>query len=282
MFNLIAKNRENQIDFNNDTAFTITSFEGLDPADVYVVTDETSLIDGANLNNVKVNPRVIMLSFVIEYNVEYNRLRMYKVFQQKRNINFEFEGDHRHVTFDAIVQSLKVGFFEMKQTVDVTLYCAFPYFKDAQEVINEMNQIIGLFHFPFHSTTSESLKFGYIDTFAQIIVDNQGDVECGLQIELYARNEVINPKVYNYITQEYIGVNFKMETGDLILIDTQKGQKTIELLRKGIKQNLFNAKMPNITWLQLEIGSSAFIHQADKGVEYLTTTIRHTPLYGGV
>lgn len=282
MFELIVRNRDNSIHFNFDSPFTITALEGLESSEVYISADESSLIDGADLNNMKVKPRTIFLSFVIENDTEYNRLQMYKVFQQKRILDFEFIGDYRHVKFKAIMQTMKVGLFDMKQPVDITLYCAFPYLKDAQEVINEMNQVRAMFHFPFCSTPSEKLVFGHIDTFAQIVVTNQGDVDCGIQIELYARDRVLNPRVYNYITQEYIGVNFDMQTGDLILIDTQKGQKTIELIRAGVRMNLFNSKMPNITWLQLEVGASAFIHQADEGVEYLTTTIRHTPLYGGI
>lgn len=282
MFILKAFYKDNEIEFNNQSPFTIVSFDGLEPPDAIINTNEISMFDGTTLNSVKVGPRIVNLSFVIEYDVERNRIHAYNVFQLKKQIQFDFEEQHRHVTFEGIVQSINVGYFEMKQTFDVSLYCPFPYFKNAQEVINEVNKIQDMFHFPFHSTESEPIIFGAIDTFAQIIVHNQGDVSCGLQFELYARNTVINPKVYNYVTQEFIGVGYTMVTGDLITIATGRGEKKIMLLRDGKEYNLFNAKMRDITWLQLETGSSVFIHEADTGVDNLVTTIRHTPLFGGV
>ena len=152
-----------------------------------------------------------------------------------------------------------------------------------EALMDELKNIINVFHFPFSSTEEPQLVFGYFSNDVGITVENQGDVECGLTIELYARSPVTNPKIYNYITQEFIGLNYSMETADLITIDTRKGEKTVTLLRDGVETNIFNYVMKNSTWLQLEASGSTFVYEVASGVlGDLLVTFKHSNQYEGV
>ena len=284
MFSIILENKNgDQLQFGMGSPFTITDIQGLNPPDATINTSQIALIDGSKYNSAKVNPRQINLAFAIEYSAAYNRIQMYKVLKSKQWIRLMYIGDQRDVYIDGYIQSIDIAYFEMKQIVTVSILCPAPFFKEAQIIVNELKNIISAFHFPFSSTASPQLVMGYYSNDAGITIENEGDLECGLIIELYARSAVTNPKIFNYITQDFIGVNYEMETGDLITIDTRKGEKTATLLRDGVETNIFNYVMKNSTWLQLEAHGSTFVYEVTSGVlGDLLVTFKHSNLYEGV
>jgi hypothetical protein len=284
MFKLVLENKiGDQLQFGAGSPFTITDIQGLNPPYATINTSQIALIDGSKYNSAKVNPRQINLAFAIEYSAAYNRIQMYKVLKAKQWIRFMYTGDQRDVYIDGYIQSIDIAYFEMKQIVTVSILCPAPFFKEAQIIVNELKNIISAFHFPFASTASPQLVMGYYSNDAGITIENTGDLECGLIIELYARSAVSNPKIFNYITQDFIGVNYSMQTGDLITIDTRKGEKTATLLRGGVETNIFNYVMKNSTWLQLEAHGSTFVYEVTSGVlGDLLVTFKHSNLYEGV
>jgi hypothetical protein len=171
----------------------------------------------------------------------------------------------------------------MKQVVTCSILCPSPYLKSAQVIVDELKSIVNAFHFPFSSTETPQIVFGYFSNDVGVIVENQGDVECGMIIELYARSAISNPKVYNYITQDFIGINYTFQSADLITIDTRKGERSVTLLRNGVETNLFNYVMQGSTWLQLEAQGSTFVYEVGEGsLGDLMVSFKHSNLYEGV
>lgn len=284
MFSLTLENKNgDQLSFGMGSPFTIQEIQGLNPPDATINTSQISLIDGAKYNSAKVNMRQLNIAFAIEYSAAYNRIQMYNVLKSKQWIRMYYTGDQRDVYIDGYIQSIDISYFEMKQIVTCTILCPAPYFQEAQTIVNEIKNIINSFHFPFASTEEPQIVFGYYSNDVGVTIENDGDVECGLVIELYARSAVSNPKIFNYITQEFFGLNYTMETADLITIDTRKGQRTVTLLRDGVETNLFNYVVKNSTWLQLEANGSTFVYELGSGsLGDLQVIFNHSNLYEGV
>lgn len=284
MFSLTLENKNgDQLSFGMGSPFTIQEIQGLNPPDATINTSQISLIDGAKYNSAKVNMRQINIAFAIEYSAAYNRIQVYNVLKSKQWIRVNYTGDQRDVYIDGYIQSIDISYFEMKQIVTCTILCPAPYFQEAQTIVNEIKNIINSFHFPFASTEEPQIVFGYYSNDVGVTIENDGDVECGLVIELYARSAVSNPKIFNYITQEFFGLNYTMETADLITIDTRKGQRTVTLLRDGVETNLFNYVVKNSTWLQLEANGSTFVYELGSGsLGDLQVIFNHSNLYEGV
>ena len=284
MFNLILENKHgDQLTFGMGSPFTIQEIQGLNPPEADIYTSQTALIDGAKYNGGKVRMRQLNIAFAIEYSASANRIEVYKVLKSKQEVRMYYSGDYREVYIDGYVQSIDISYFNMKQIVTCSILCPSPYFMAAQTVINEIKNIVSAFHFPFSSTAEPQIVFGYFSNDVGVTVENDGDIECGMIIELYARSPVTNPKIFNYITQEFIGVNYTMETADLITIDTRKGYKTVTLLRRGEEINIFNYVMQNSAWLQLEASGSTFVYEVTSGLlGDLLVTFKHSDLYEGV
>lgn len=127
------------------------------------------------------------------------------------------------------------------------------------------------------------IVFGEFSSETTAIVQNFGGIETGLTFELFATDTVSNPRIFNYQTNEYIGLYFTMEAGDQITITTGTGNKAISLFRNGQTINIFNALIYGSTWLQLPSAGGIFVYTVDSGlIADLEITIKHYDLYEGV
>lgn len=284
MYEVILENAQgNQLAFAQNSPFTITDIQGLNPPAADINTSEMALIDGAKYNSAKLNMRTINIAFAIEYQAAKNRVELYKVLRSKQPIRFYYNGQYRNVLIDAYIQSINIDYFDMKQIVTCAILCPEPYFKEAQEVVDELLNIIDNFHFPFSSTADPEIVFGYISNDVGITIENEGDVECGLIISLNARNAVSNPKIFNYVTGDYFGITYNLQASDLVVIDTRKGHKSVVLHRGGQTINLFNYIDQDSTWLQLSPDGDTFVYTVDTGsAAELAVTFTHNNLYEGV
>jgi len=284
MFNMTFENKNGvQLQFGEGSPYTITDFSGLNPPKATINTNTTALMDGGMFDSSKLQMRSINIAFAIESPAEENRLACYTVIQSKMPLRIYYQSDALDIFIDGYVEDVDFSYWAMKNICTVSVLCPFPYFKGAQEVINELSAIIPMFHFPFASTAAGELVFGEIDTLTSVEIANDGNVETGLTFELYAKASIKNPKVINYQTAEYFAINIDMQAGDLITVTTGQGNKTITLLRGGEEQNIFNLLDRNSTWLQLDIGGSVFVYEVEEGViTNLNVTIKHYDLYEGV
>lgn len=285
MYSFTLENeRGNRLEFNElHGPYTIEEIDGLGPAPATINTSEVGLLDGQQFNSSKVQMRTLSVAFAIEDNAAENRIAAYKVCRPKHKIRAYYVSETRDVYIDGYVQSVEVGYFDVKQVCTVTILCPFPYWQVAQAVIDEMSSVLAAFHFAFASTDAKELVFGVIDPTASISVPNNGEAETGMTIELQAYGEIVNPKVIDYETGDFIGVNFTMQAGDLITITTQAGEKGVTLLRDGVITNIFNSLMRGITWLQLPFGGGVYAHEVESGQPGdLVISIIHNDLYEGV
>jgi len=284
MFELILENAEgDQINFAQNSAFTVVDIQGLNPPSAIINTSQMALMDGGKFNSSKLNMRSINAAFAIEYQAAKNRIEVFKVLKSKQWIKLTYNGQYRQVYCEGYIQSIDISYFEMKQIVTCAILCPSPYFREAQMVVNELLNIISTFHFPFSSTAEPQITFGYISNDIGITIDNDGDVECGMIIELYARDAVSNPTVFNYLTREFIGLKFDMQQADLITLDTRQGQKTATLLRGAVESNIFNFVIQGSTWLQLSPNGDTFVYEVGSGASGdLLVTFKHENLYEGV
>lgn len=412
MFEMYLENKDGKtLQFGASTPYTITEFSGLNPPKATINTSTTATLDGGMFNSAKLQMRSINLAFVIEENAEQNRLAVYEVVQPKNPIRLYYQSEMLDVFLDGYVEEVIPDYFAKKQIVTVSILCPFPYFKSAQQVINELSGIIKKFHFPFASEGGKNLLqvtaqttttagitftvnsdgsvtasgtatanaylvlgsvdliggttyvlngcpsgggnttyrlywqgvsgnydegqgtnytpqndttvniriviysgctvnnltfnpmvrysvytngdfqpfgygqivFGEVDPLTNVTVLNQGSVKTGLTFELYAKNPITNPKIFNYQTGEFLAINTTMEQGDIITITTRQGNKTITLLRDGVETNIFNLLDKNSTWLQLDIGGGVFVYTVEEGSAInLVVNIYHYNLFEGV
>lgn len=284
MFEMIFENKNGkQLNFGAGTPFTIKEFSGLNPPKATINTNETALIDGGRFNSSKLQMRSMNIAFAIETDAAENRLKVYEVVQSKMPLKVYYKSETLDIFIDGYVDDVDFSYFSQKNICTVSVLCPFPYFKAAQEAINELYAVIPKFHFPFHGSADKDIVFGAIDVYTAETVVNKGSVETGLIFELYAKSSIKNPKVIDYQTSEFFQIDIEMEEGDLITVNTMQGNKTVKLLRNAVETNIFNLMDKNSTWLQLGMNNSVYVYEVEEGVlTNLVVTIKHSDLFEGV
>ena len=284
MFDLILENKSgNRLTFEMGSPFQVTEIVGLNPPTATINMSDVAMIDGAVFNSSKLQTRLINVAFAIVEEPPKNRIEVYRVLKTKQPVRLFYKGDFRNVYIDGYVESIDISYFEMIQVVTVAILCPDPYLKNAEEITEDLNSIVSRFHFPFASTEAPQIVFGTKESGVTVEVPNNGDVECGMIIELHAAGALANPKVYDYDSQEWIGLNIEMIAGDEITLDTRQGHKTATLLRDGIETSVFNKVLKNSTWLQLPPNGGKFYYQVEIGLqESLTVVFKHSNLFEGV
>lgn len=283
MYSVTLENEYGKLNFDMYSPYTIDVIEGLSPPNTNINLSQMALLDGKMYNSAKSNERVIELAFAIEYDVEFYRLQAYRILRVKKPIRFTYKSDLRNVFIDGYIGNVDVGHFDNKQIVTVEIVCPNPFFKETAEDIQELWNVVKNFHFPFAITETNPIPLGWIEFNSDVTVENNGDVDTGIIIKFIAKGTISNPKVVNYDTSEYFGLNTTLQSGDEVTINTNAGYKTVKLTRNGNEINLFNTIMDGSTWLQLDQFKNIFVYEVESGDwSNLVTTFSHFDLYEGV
>ena len=284
MFEMSFENEKGlRLKVGEGTPYVVVEFSGLNPPKATINMNESAFVDGATFNSSKVQYRSMNIAFAIDRKAEESRINAYKIFQPKKKIRLYFKSDLLDVMIDGYVEEVNPTWWAKKQVLTISIICPSPYFKSAQEIINELKATIPLFHFAFASTADKELVFGSIETIASTRVDNDGMVETGLIFEIYSRASVYSITIANAETQEYFRIETATDPGDLITINTNQGEKSVTLLREGEEINIFNDIYEGSTWLTLPQGGAVFSYTVQHGDDTnIEVTIKHYDLYEGV
>lgn len=282
MFRLEVENeKKEKIELTNSPFYESVAIEGLLPPQAAVNSSAVANADGETFNSARVAIRDVTIDIKPAFPVEENRQRLYTYFKLKKQVNIYFKNKNRDIVTAGIVEGFDGSLFEQKQLISISIKCLDPYLKDSAESVADMANIIDNFEFPF-SIDKEGIPFSIIDKALTQNIFNAGDVETGMIIELTANGEVIKPTIYNVETREYFGLDFTMQLGDVIKINTNKFNKKVELIRYGETRNIINNILKGNKWLTLQVGDNLFTYTCEAGEENLSFKFTYSNRYEGV
>lgn len=128
-----------------------------------------------------------------------------------------------------------------------------------------------MFHFTW-IIPPEGYVMGVRNSYAMVIVENEGDVPVGGKITFKANGEVKNPSVELISTGETIKIMKTMHYGETIVINTKDGKE------RGViggseddMQNYFRYWSFSNSWIQFPQGDSPMGYRTENGAESLLT-----------
>ncbi len=178
------------------------------------------------------------------------------------------------------MESFENNPFTPLQQPQISVICPEPYWKELDELIVNFSNTINLFSFPF-SIESQGIEFSRIEHFSQTII-NTGDVATGGIIRFYATAQVSKPVFHNYTNDTFFGLDMDLYEGDSVIINTQKGEKSLTLLRGGMTLNILSERSENSSWIVFEAGENQIGYTADEGADYLDINVEIVRKYEGM
>lgn len=191
-------------------------------------------------------------------------------------------GDKKISVRVKVSPDLKNTSYKTNKEVDISLIALDPYWKDINETKTEIAVWKGSFSFPLFINVENGTMMGYREPSLIVNTNNIGDVKTGMRIEFKALGTVVNPKLVNVETQDFIKINKTLEKDEIIEVTTDFSNKRVIFSKNGITENAFNYWDLYSTFLQLEIGDNLFRYDAESGLDNLEVSIYHTSRYLGV
>lgn len=109
---------------------------------------------------------------------------------------------------------------------------------------------------------------------------NDGHVETSVKI--YFKGPAANPCVINHTTNEFIKVNRELTSDDTLIINTEFGNKTVEIERNGVRTNAFNYIDLDSAFFNLQVGDNLIEYTTENDLTPQSVEIRYKNRYVGV
>lgn len=258
----------NIINLFDNPYYGITNIDGFTVADVEVASSTTASIDGDVINNLRVTPRTVVLDLKVKNNVNVETAKRWLLQTVKPKLpgRIRMTQDGRETELSGIVENIEMPRFTNGVICQVSLHCSVPYWQDVNYVLVEISRLIDLHYFPKDqgglAFPSGGIPLGSYNLNNTQTYYNDGDAETGMLITIIALGDVVNPIIYN-VTGAYIGVIDTMAEGDVIEINTNRGEKYVR--KNG--ENIFSKIKSGSSFLQLAIGDNQLTVNADSGTQ---------------
>lgn len=273
-----------KLELTQNSEYDVINIEGLNPVGATINTYKIGVSDGEHYNSSYVNMRNIVL-YIVPKNksndIETNRLALYKYFRPKHKIRLYFQHGSRDVFIDGYVETVEISLYSQLEQFQISVICPQPYFLDISTAQGDFTQIENLFEFPF-AIEEEGIEFSRFGQIDDIYINNDGEVETGLIISLYAFGSASGIELYLNDTQYFKLGDLSLETGDILTINTNKGEKSVTLLRNGTEINCINYVSKGSTWFTLDIGENKISKIIQSGMESVNIDVSYYIKYIGV
>lgn len=286
---------------NRESDFQVIGITGLNPPNAQINNSTMAGLDGATFNSSKLNTRNIVITLKLNgtgAKVEANRQMLYSFFPTKEWCKFYYKNNYRNVYIECYVENFECDLFAKGQIAQISLIALQPYFKAINEIIDDISKVIAAFVFPFSfgsvgatnpdvpilSGTDNAIPFSIIDKNKVTDVYNASESETGVIIQIDISDNVSVIQIQNTGTGDVFILNDNFIENDQVTINTNKGQKSVTLLRNGVTSNIFASIQPGSTFFQLELGDNFFSYLADGGSsdDLVNIIFKHYTIYRGV
>ncbi|MDQ0268870.1 phage tail domain-containing protein [Cytobacillus purgationiresistens] len=280
---LIIENDQGQtFEISVLSPFYLDNADGLDSMENEFYTSINYDTDGENIVGSSIRPRNITIEGRISEDKEINRIKMIRFFNPRRKFTLQYTDGEISRFINFRVEKAPVISKDTYPVFVISLLCPKPWWFD-REIKTDVATWVGAFSFPLIIPEDTGIQMGYREPSVIVNVNNTSDNISPLRIEFRAVGTLINPSILNVETREFIRIEKEMIAGDVISVNTERGNEYVRLSRNGVTSNIFNdLTLESNPHLSLDIGDNLMRYDADSNVDNLEITIYFTPQYVGV
>lgn len=267
-----------------EAQYQVINIEGLNPAPAQINTTPVANRDGALFNSSRLDVKNIVITIRINGDVERNRLRLYDYFPTKERVTIYYSNDTRDVFIEGYVENLECDLFNISELAQISVLCPDPYFQNINEIVTDISNTIALFHFPFAIDYDDPVPISEYEDSRITNVYNEGSSETGVIIDILAKSDFYSITIQNVQTGDGLTLDYAFLTNDEIIINTNKGHKSVSLIRSGQSTNIFTAVRRDSVFFQLKAGDNLFGYVVNGDLQNKDVNIRFTrrTIYRGV
>ena len=272
---------------HNRSQYSLIHVTGLTPPKADINTSVAGTIDGAFYNSARVNMRNIVLTIVIEGDIEANRQHLYRIFPIKSACTVFFKNENMNVQISGYVEVVEGDLFSKREQMQISIVCPRPFWSVLGLVAYELSTTVAMFEFPFSIAPTPGVAISEYTQQPTIKIYNDGSVPCGFtaDIEIATGSQGITAlTLYNLTTQKKIGVlgSVTLAAGGKVHLSTIPGSLKISMEHGGTVTNLINKLIGGSTFFDLALGENILYFTCTGDVDDVDINLTPMMLYAGV
>lgn len=272
---------------HNRSQYSLIHVTGLTPPKANINTSVAGTIDGAFYNSARVNMRNIVLTIVIEGDIETNRQQLYRIFPVKSLCTVFFKNENMDVQISGYIELVDGDLFSMREQMQISILCPRPYWSTLGLVAYELSTTVAMFSFPFSIEANPGVAISEYTQQPTIKIYNSGSVPCGFTADVEIANGsqgITSLTLYNLTTQKKIGIlgSVTLAATDKVHISTVPGSLTISMVHDGTKTNLINSMTDGSEFFNLALGENILYFTCTGDVDDVDINIVPSFLFAGV
>ena len=158
-----------------------------------------------------------------------------------------------------------VHILQQKQVAQISILCPDPYLKDIETIVQSISKVIKRFTFPFSINIDKPIPFSSFELEKVTNVINDSESKTGLIINVKFMGTVNKLEIRNVDTGENFIIDYEFQKNDKLVINCNRGSKSVILTKDAIEYNLIPYVRSGSTFFQLGIGDNNFSFLADDG-----------------
>ncbi|WP_324730275.1 phage tail family protein [Lysinibacillus fusiformis] len=274
-----TNSRGQSIELSNRRPFLLQSVEGKADVGADIQIQKAPYQDGSSYIDSLLQPRSITLNVsILAYSQDgliQQRQLLASVFNPKLGPGkLVYSKGKVQREINAVVENVPVfaigsenNGMRFQRTI-INLLCPSPFWEDINSENYKLEDFVSNFRFSFHFPVRFATRGD-----SKILI-NKGDVPTPIKVEF--RGPVVNPKITNLSTGEFIKVNREIPKGYKLILETSFGNKRVEIIGPdGIVQNAFHYIDLASTFFNLDVGENRFAFITDSGSPEVYVEYKH-------
>lgn len=274
-----------RLEFGYSFPFYLDSYSGIHNYDGNVATIKSAFGVGVSYIGTSVNARSInlVIAFKDGSDLVTRKQQIYNVFPLKdHGTLYYYEADiERKINYyvENVTLTRKANYVY----ATINLLCPSPYFMDSTETIATLQNWDKLLTFPLEIPDGTGIEFGSKNESTSIEIENNSHIAYGLTITFIANGTVVNPSLRNTRTNEIMTLNYTLELGEQIVVNTYNNEKSITHIdSEGNETNITNALVFGTKFLQAPNGVNKYVTSATSGSSDLDCSISYYNYYEAI
>lgn len=257
--------------------YIVKDIDGLDPVKKSISSSNIPNLPGSQYQGSHRENRNIVLSIglVPDYETTFSvgdlRDDLYNFFMPESDLMVElrfYDSNGRVVNISGMVESCETSIFSKEPSVDISIVCFDPDFVSLDDTTMSWN-------------TSNSTT----DSGGLLTVPYEGKVRVGVKLVLHVNRTLTEFTIYNRGPDNLLrSMDFSgaLASGDVLTINTVRGQKAVTLNRGGAESSFFyGLSAQSINWVELIPGGDNFLRFYATGAA-IPFDLIYTARYGGL
>lgn len=283
---MTLKSNDRTLSMGTGTNYGLLTVEGIEAGDITLNMKSNAQFDGSQVIGYRVEPRVIAIEAEYRGSGDPESIRHqiedFFVVHHPGVLTVNYCGTERHISYRTTVLKDKRANLYDPFAFYFELTCPNPHFIGDEFSKNIAESIPALSSgFAIWEESGSAMEWKLFADEVKII--NNGACSTGLTIEFVAHGEVLNPRIDNLTTGEFLKIGYannpmQLKSGDHLVIKTGIGTQRIEL--NGI--NISNKKDRASSYFQLTEGQNALKYSAESGYTALDVYLNGSAEYMGV